>query len=274
MRNLSQTPNRIESLHRGLLLLDLIAAEGALSVTDAAAALRVHPSTAQRLLATLVGDGYARQDKQRRYIPGEAMFRWPRQVESTRQRFRPFLESLFAETGETIHLATLVGTEVHHPDAIESTRPLRFGLRVGVRLPAHITSEGKALLAGLPWSEVELRYDLALSGERSGVLEIDLSKLRRELEIVRQQGYATNFEESEPGIAAFSMAVGLLDGERCALSIAMPISRFSEEIGKSFVSHLRSTVEYARRQLKIADSLNRPGFYGDPRVVFSANAFA
>lgn len=244
MRNTSPS-GHIESVARALALLDLIAEEGQLSVTDAATALDVHQSTAQRLLATLVTGGYARQDERRRYVPGAAMFRMPKQVESAKQRMRPFIEHLFERTGETIHLATLVGTEVHHPDAIESVRPLRFGLRTGVRLPAHITSEGKSLLAQLPWEEVEARYSLALSGGRGW--DVDLVWLREKLATVREQGFATNFEESEPGIAAYSMAIGMLDGEHCALSIAMPISRYSDELGESFVKELRAVVGDVRR---------------------------
>ncbi|HHX48676.1 MAG TPA: IclR family transcriptional regulator [Brevibacterium sp.] len=250
MRKEVAGPARIESVRKALSLLDLIAEEGALTVTDAALALDVHQSTAQRLLATLVEGGYARQDARRRYVPGQAMFRVPQQVESARQRLRPFVEQLFERVGETIHLATLVGTEVHHPDAIESRHPLRFGLRTGVRLPAHITSEGKSLLAELPWEEVESRYSLALSGGRGW--DVDLDVLRRKLDEVRVQGYATNFEESEPGIAAYAMSIGVIDGERCAFSIAMPISRHTPDLGASFVADLRQVVEAARAMLGVA----------------------
>lgn len=255
MRNDGSGPARIESVRKALAFLDLIAEEGALTVTDAALALGVHQSTAQRLLATLVDGGYARQDERRRYVPGPAMFRVPRQVESARQRLRPFVERLYERVGETIHLATLVGTEVHHPDAIESKHPLRFGLRTGVRLPAHITSEGKSLLADLPWEEVESRYSLALSGGRGW--EVDLARLRDSIAQVREQGYATNFEESEPGIAAYSMSIGVLDGEHCALSIAMPIARHSPELGASFVADLRVVVEDARAKLGIPAKVGR-----------------
>lgn len=245
MRN-EPSSGHVESVARALTLLDLIAEQASLSVTDAAVALGVHQSTAQRLLATLVSGGYARQDERRRYVPGAAMFRLPRQVESARQRLRPYVESLYELVGETVHLATLVGTEVHHPDAIESAHPLRFGLRVGVRLPAHITSEGKSLLAQLPWDEVEARYSLAVSGGRGW--DVDFERLRENWQLAREQGYATNFEESEPGIAAYSMAIGALDGEYCALSIAMPIARYTDELGASFVRDLTVTVQAARKR--------------------------
>ncbi|MEO2132315.1 MAG: IclR family transcriptional regulator [Microbacterium sp.] len=253
MRNTANRSGRVESVYRALMLLDVIVEEGSLNVTDAAQRLGVHMSTAQRLLATLVAADYVRQDSSRRYIPGNALFRLPRPLISARQRLHPFLLHLHERTGETIHLATLIGTEVHHPDAIESPHPLRFGLRTGVRVPAHITSEGKSMLASLPWNDVEARYSLALSGERAHAWNLDLEQLKRTLEEVRSNGYATNYEESEPGIAAYSMMIGVLDGELCAFSVAMPIARHTPEFGESLIVELRRTILMARDQLNIPD---------------------
>lgn len=49
----------------------------------------------------------------------------------------------------------------------------------------------------------------------------------------------------------YSMAIGMLEGEHCALSIAMPISRYSDELGESFVSELRAVVGDVRRAFGI-----------------------
>jgi len=208
------------------------------SVTEAANTLDVHPATAQRLLMTLVGDDFARQGDKRRYYVGPALSRISGQGVSLREHMRPHLEYLYNATEETVHLGTLIGTEVHHPDCIEATQLLRFGSRVGVRVPAHATSEGKSMLAELPWAEVESRYRVAMSGRTERTPQVDLSSLREQLALTRDQGYATNFEESEPGIAAFAISLGRIEGEHCSLSIAMPIARYTEDHRESFVRHL------------------------------------
>ncbi|MBN9177501.1 MAG: IclR family transcriptional regulator [Microbacterium sp.] len=227
-------PGRVESVHRALVLLKLIVEEGSIGVTDAAAALDVNASTAQRLLATLAHDGFAVQGAGRRYFPGSAMMS-PALRAPTPQltdTLRPALEALFERTGETVHVATLVGTRIQHIDGIEATTHLlRFGLRVGVWLPAHITSGGKALLADLSDEEVEARYRLALTGPRGQRLDVDLDALREQLDDVRESRVAWNFEESEPGVAAMSISVGEVGGQRAALSIALPIARFTREVG-------------------------------------------
>lgn len=248
----NEAPARVEAVHRALVLLRLMAEEGSLSVTEAARALGVNPSTAQRLLVTLVGDGFAKQGARKRYEPGPALLRpgMAMTVPPLRTRVRPYLERLFERVGETVHLATLVGTEIHHLDGIEATfHPLRFGLRTGVRLPAHLTSAGKAMLAELPEEDVNARYQVALSGVRGRELKVDLQELHAELDKTRRQKIGANFEESETGVAAFAVSLGVIDGERAGLSIAMPVARYSRGDATKFATHLLATAEEARGAL-------------------------
>jgi DNA-binding IclR family transcriptional regulator len=246
-------PQRIEAVHRALVLLKLMADAGSLSVTEAATALDVNPSTAQRLLATLADDGFARQGERKRYEPGPAFLRPSRARISPplRERVRPYLERLFERVGETVHLATLVGTEIHHLDGIEATfHPLRFGLRTGVRLPAHLTSAGKAMLADLSRDDVDARYQVALSGIRGRDLQVDLPRLHADLEKTRRNRVGMNFEESETGVAAFAASLGMIDGERAALSIAMPYARYSRAEATKFAAHLLTTAQETRAALQ------------------------
>lgn len=243
---------RVEAVHRALALLTLMAEEGSLSVTEAAEALDVNPSTAQRLLATLVGDGFATQGARKRYEPGPALLRpgMAVTVPPLRARLRPYLERLFERVGETVHLATLVGTEIHHLDGIEATaHALRFGLRTGVTLPAHTTSAGKAMLAGLPDAEVDARYHVALSGPRGREMRIELEQLHAQLDRTRRQKIGANFEESEAGVAAFAVSLGVIDGERAAFSIAMPFARYSRGDAARFGGHLLTTAQEVREAL-------------------------
>lgn len=237
---------RVEAVHRALILLKVMTREGSVSVTEAAKMLEVNPSTAQRLLATLVGDGFAQQEGTRRYAPGPELLRaGALQVAAPlRTRTRPYLERLFTRVGETVHLATLIGTEIHHLDGIEATtHALRFGLRTGVVLPAHVTSAGKAMLADLPPAEVEARYRIDAEGTGGSRAGADLSRIHQELDKTRRQGIGANFEESEDGVAAFAVSLGVIDGQHAAFSIAMPSARFVTEDAKRLAARLMRTAE-------------------------------
>jgi len=152
-------------------------------------------------------------------------------------------------TGETVHISTLVGTRIQHLDGIEATSQfLRFGLRVGVWLPAHMTSGGKALLADLTDEEVRARYALAMAGPRGQHLDVDLDSLFDQLADVRESRIAWNFEESELGLAAMAISVGRPGGHRAAISIAVPIARYTRELG----------AKWARDLIEVADEVASP----------------
>lgn len=233
--------SRVESVHRALVLLKLLIEEGTLGVTEAASALEVNASTAQRLLATLVQDGFAAQGKDRKYSVGPALHNigLSTRIPQLTDRLRPALEELFERSGETVHIAALVGTRIMHLDGIEArTHVLRFGSRVGVWLPAHVTSGGKALLADLTDDEVEARYKVALASPRAHSIDVDLESLREQLDDVRESRVAWNFEESEPGVAAMSVSVGEFGGQRVAFSIALPVARYRRELGEKWAQDL------------------------------------
>ncbi|GAA4037917.1 hypothetical protein GCM10023063_23690 [Arthrobacter methylotrophus] len=117
-------------------------------------------------------------------------------------------------------------------------------------LPAHVTSSGKAMLADLPLHEVDARYRIALSGASGPAAEIDFEKLYRDLDETRRHGVGMNFQESEDGVAAFAVSLGVIDGEHAAFSIAMPIARFGSGDAKRISDHLiRTAAELKESQL-------------------------
>lgn len=238
-------------MHRALVLLKHMSRQGSISVTEASSILDVNPSTAQRLLVTLVGDGFAEQAAQRRYVPGheyrKAVF--DNTPPSLIVRCRPYLERLFARVGETSHLAALIGTGVHYLDGIEATmHPLRFGLRTGVVLPAHVTSSGKAVLADLPREDIERRYRVLDDSAAADNAGIDFPKLYRDVDQTRRSGIGMNFEESEDGVAALAVSLGIVDGQHAALSIAMPMIRFARQDAKRLSAQLLETAAEFRQQ--------------------------
>lgn len=240
---ISKSESRIESVHRALTLLRLLSDEGSISVTEAARALGVNPSSAQRLLATLVLDGFARQGERRRYEPGLALLR-PGMLHQMPLRIqaRPFLERLFSRVGETVHLVTLVGTEIHHLDGIEATLPLRYEVRTGDRVSAQMTASGKAMLADLPWADVANRYDVEHRAGDGSPEHPDLTELRAELERTRARGYGLNAQESSEGVIGIGVSLGSIDGAMGAFSLTMPASRYSPEIGETHQKNLLRTV--------------------------------
>src|SRR6478736_4351954 len=81
---------------------------------------------------------------------------------------------------------------------------------VGVRLPAHLTASGRAVLARLPASQVRALYSMPADFvDRTGLGPRSLSALRTILSDTRQRGYAIENGEVTTGLA--SVAVAVLD---------------------------------------------------------------
>ncbi len=240
---------RVEAVDRALILLALLAERGRLSVTEAGRELSVAPSTAHRLLATLCHRGFAVRGEDRVYRPGP---QWhaagAREVTPLPDRMRPYLESLYGATNETVHLMVRTGTEVLFLDGVEGVRSLRVGLRIGVRMPAYRTSGGKAMLADLDPDAVDALHAGGLPplpGERLR----DLAALRRELDAVRRDGFGLNQDESEPGVTALGASVGLVDGHHVALAVALPTVRAGADDAKALADGLLRICREARRDL-------------------------
>nr|WP_217361436.1 IclR family transcriptional regulator [Aeromicrobium stalagmiti] len=136
-----------------------------------------------------VGHGFARQE------PLARLARVP-------------LARLVDRVGQSAHLVVLHGTEVLY--VIEERAPGRPPLvtDVGVRLPAHLTASGRAILASLPGPQVTALYpDKASFTSRTGSGPRSPTELRRLLATTRQRGYATEDGEVTAGFASVAAPI-------------------------------------------------------------------
>ncbi len=215
----------IASVDSALLLATLLQQEGAMRVTDAAARLGVSVSTAHRLLGMLVYRDFAEQLPDRRYAMGPVLRRGAVQqtsVTTLRDVALPHLRRLVDGLGETANLMVLAGGEVRFVATVESDQVLRVGDRTGRTLPAHLSSGGKAVLAGLGADQLAAALD-ALD-------EATAARVDRELRTVRRRGFAVNDEDTEAGLTAVGVAVPPAGGfSGAALSLAAPTARYSRD---------------------------------------------
>lgn len=169
-------------------------------------------STAYHLMAAMAEEGFVTHlADERRYGLGVAAFEvgsgYTRQAPLQRLARRP-LATLADKVGESAHLAVPHGRDVLY--VIEERAPGRPPLitDVGVRLPAHLTASGRAILAALPPAQVRALYpDKEAFVGRTGLGPTNLSALRTVLTETRQRGYAVEDGEVTPGLASIAAAV-------------------------------------------------------------------
>jgi DNA-binding IclR family transcriptional regulator len=222
----------VPAARQALAVLQVMARQaGPIPAAALARELGLPRSTTYHLLAELVAAGFVvHLPEERQYGLGVSAFEigsaYMRQAPLARLA-RPVLRRLVEAVGHTAHLAVLHGREVLY--IVEERAPDRPLLvtDVGVRLPAHLTASGRAMLAGLLAAEVRALFPGPEAfAERHGKGPRTLSALRRLLSETSRQGYATEDEEVTPGFASVAAAVRDHTGRPVAgLAVTFPVGQ-------------------------------------------------
>jgi DNA-binding IclR family transcriptional regulator len=191
-------------------------------------------SSAYHLMAAMAEEGFVTHlVDDRRYGLGVAAFEvgsgYSRQAPLQRLA-RRHVAALSDRVGESAHLAVPHGRDVLY--VIEERAPGRPPLvtEVGVRLPAHLTASGRAILAALPTAQVRALYpDRESFVQRHGAGPTSLSALRTVLADTRQRGLATEDGEITPGLASVGAAVlDHNDHPLAAVAVTYPVDGDAE----------------------------------------------
>ncbi|MFI7105871.1 IclR family transcriptional regulator [Nonomuraea sp. NPDC050227] len=214
---MAETQSPVGSVDRALLILQEIGRHSrGVTLDELATRLRLPKSSLHRLLGALKHRGFAAQpEPSGPYFLGTEMlataFRFYESMD-LRTLVRPLLLRLSEEFSETVHMAMLDGAEVVYLDKVEAVRSITMTSVVGGRNAAHCTGVGKALLAWTyptdesvkAWAE---RYGPLAARTRNTIT--NPAKLATHLDQVRQQGYALDLEENEPGVRCVAAPVFL-----------------------------------------------------------------
>src|SRR4051812_36873597 len=206
-------PKSAPAATQALDVLELLARHvSPLPAATVARDLGLPRSTTYHLLSALRQRGFvAHLPGERRWGLGVAAFAlgsaYTRQ-EPLRWIARTVLADLVADTTHNGHFAMLHGADVLY--VIEERAPGRPSLvtEAGVRLPAHLTASGMAMLAALAPEQVRA----LVGGQGPLVRRHDagprtLTELRRALVEVRRAGHATEEGYVTPGFASVAAAV-------------------------------------------------------------------
>jgi DNA-binding IclR family transcriptional regulator len=187
----------VQSVDRALGILEVLARTGESGVTEIAAELGVHKSTAFRLVATLEAHRLVEQTADRgRYRLGVGILRLAGATTARLdlvQEARPIARQLAADTGETVNIAVLAESSALYLDQVAGSSALQPHNWVGQHIPLHATSNG-------------------------------------EVARVREQGYAVAVDELEVGLTAVAAPIRNAHGDVVAsMSVSGPSFRLPEE---------------------------------------------
>jgi DNA-binding IclR family transcriptional regulator len=225
----------IQVIERMMLLLDALALQpDPVTLKNLSKNTKLHPSTAHRILNDLVACRLVDRTDPGLYRLGMRLLELGNLVKArldVREASTELMRKLHRLTGQTINLSVRQGDEIVYVDRSYSERSgMQVVRSIGGRAPLHLTSTGKLFLAA------ETPEQLKRYAERTGLHKAtvnslsDLEQLEKDLNTVRQTGFARDNEELEIGVRC--VAAGIYDdGNKlvAGLSISAPAARIQEE---------------------------------------------
>jgi IclR family acetate operon transcriptional repressor len=232
----------VQSVHRAVSILQVLALRGAAGVTEIAADVGVHKSTVFRLLATLESRGLVEQDAERgRYRLGYGVVQLAAgatKLDDLSLLSRPVCSRLAETVRETVNVAVHDGRAVISIDQVFGSASIRTVNWVGQRTPMHATSAGKVFMAHMPPEQLDELLAEGLEAYTPQTV-VDPTQLKKELELVLERGYACTMEEQEIGLAAVGAPIRTLDGHViAAVTASGPTFRINDETLPDIAKHV------------------------------------
>lgn len=194
---------------------------GSLSLTQIAAEANLPLSTAHRLVGELIDAGMLANGPHGKIQLGLKLWSIAQNTgRQLRDTARPYVQDMYSLTGHTSHLVIRSGASSLYIDRVYGPQRVPRASRVGGRLPLHATAVGKVILAfSEPWiADAYLTRELEAFTERT---KTNPQVLAAELETIRNQGYATTFDEVRLGASSIAVPVYHTGRLGCAIGIVV-----------------------------------------------------
>lgn len=243
----------VRAIERGFALIEALGrSPGRHTLSEAADHAGLNRATARRMLATMVKLKYCEADGRYFRLRPRALGLGLSYLNAL-----PFwgyaqraLEDLRNDIGESCALAVLDETDIVYALRLPARRILSANLGIGSRLPAHLVSLGRVLLANLPPDQRE-QY-LATTPLKSVTPRtiIDTKRLARELQLTHERGYSWVDGELDPAICGIAVPIRDQGGSVvAAISINLISGTLNEATAKKrYLVRLQKTAQDIRTQ--------------------------
>ncbi|MCD9020658.1 IclR family transcriptional regulator [Cohnella silvisoli] len=227
---------RVPAIERAhLIIKEISQSPGKLKLIDLSKALTINKSSMYSLLLTMESLGWIEKETGDTYRLGRELSRFghaANQQFDLTGSFHKEASLTKLKLGESLQLARLEGREVLYIAKEEAPTPVRLASEPGMRLPAHATALGKAMLADLSDDEIDLLYGSEQEPYRSLTINTSttLQALKKDLKQIRSQGCALDIEEAVVGFCCAAAPIRNAQGKAiAAVSCSMTVSQWEKK---------------------------------------------
>lgn len=227
--------NPIQVADRLFGAVELLAKNGPLGLTELSNELKLNKSTAHRVLNSLIFMGYVRQTEENgKYSLTFKLTELANQMMSKVDIVhivRPHLVRLMELTGETVHFVERDGVEGVYIDKVEAcANTVQMVSRIGSKIPLYRSGVGKAMAARMSNPEVKKLWEESTIVRTMPYTITDYDDFMKNLEEVRERGYALDNEENEAGVRCIAVSLPVHNQPaRYAFSISAPVGRMDND---------------------------------------------
>jgi DNA-binding IclR family transcriptional regulator len=204
--------------------------EKGLGISDMARALDMSKGTVSGIAAGLEETGAIKRDPvSKRFFLGLTLLELGRASfgqATMSNRIRPVLEDLMERVDESVFFGAKRGDRVTIIDVVESHQDVKISSSAGTTIPLVVGATGKVFLSLMERQRAKkVIQEKGLTRYTKNTI-IDPEKYLEELEKVRAQGYATDYEEYLSGVRSVVCPVGGL----IRFSIALWVTGFKTSL--------------------------------------------
>ncbi|OJU11594.1 MAG: hypothetical protein BGN88_04655 [Clostridiales bacterium 43-6] len=208
----------VKSVEKAITLIETLAeANQSLPLQEISKRTGYAKSTVHRLLSTLRAHDIVEQSTQDgRYLLGIRLFELGCSISNNwdvAAIARPYMQNIANELNESICLSILSRGEALIMSFMESTSAFHVVSKVGSRLPAHCTVQGKIMLSYL--SPLQVRHIIREHGMQVYTPNTihTIEALEAELQLTRERGYAIDNSEFHVGLHSVAAPIFNYSGE-------------------------------------------------------------
>lgn len=225
-------------LEKALFILEMASQyQDGISLSMVCAELNMPKSSAFNLLNTFANMGYLNKNPDSgRFTIGLKVFELGSSFIQNNDNYAyvyDVLRKLVQEVGETAHMAVLDGRDIVYINKYDCSHSVRMISNIGKRVPAHATALGKALLTALSDEEIKALYKNSKLATLTPNTISTVDELLQNLADIRAAGFATECEESTPGVQCIAIPVfSPRSNFKTGISISVPLSRSEDGLDK------------------------------------------
>ncbi len=244
----------VQSLDRGLRILEILSENGEMSITELTDILKVDKSTVSRLVETLRSHDMVQLNKQtKKYRLGLRILHLGTAMEKNLNIIeiaRPIIRSVSEKLEQSVHLCAYNNTMAYVIDQVVYNAMYSLSATIGMIEPMHASSVGKCIIAYRREdiiAQMLENYDYVKYTDQTIT---DKEGLIAELQKIKEQGYAVDDEEVAVGVRCVAVPIFSSRNQvRYSIGISGPVGLMTGEKMQLYISCLKSAAKKISREL-------------------------